>query len=201
MAKVTAPLLSLGASGTIGKTLTFGKWKGINTARQRITPANPRSTGQTAQRSIMSNVVAFWRGFMTGLLAKAAWNRDATASGKPQSGFNAFTSAATKVAAQVVAGSFAIGCSDQSVDGIIIDMANLDDGTAGDEAGDFSLAVGASPNQMLNSYDAALAIGAGTFDVSADFAAGDVVYAQLTKTAGTIVGAKRSGIFQITLIE
>ncbi|MDZ7721677.1 MAG: hypothetical protein U5R06_02325 [candidate division KSB1 bacterium] len=37
MAKVTAPLFSLDASGTIGKAFTFSKWKGRKQLR-----ANPR---------------------------------------------------------------------------------------------------------------------------------------------------------------
>lgn len=200
MAKVTSPLLSLGASGTIGKTMVYGKWKGINTVRLRVDPANPQSAAQTVQRGFLAVVVAFWRGFLVGLLGKAAWNRDATSGGKAQSGFNAFTSSAVKCSAQVADASFAVGCSDQSVDGIVIDMLNLDDGSTGDEATDFTLHVGTTPSQMLNSYTAAIAAGSLTFAVDADFNADDIVYVQVTKTAGDITAAKRSGIFLLTLI-
>lgn len=51
MAKVTGPLLSLGASGSVGKSLVFGDWRGVKYARQHVTPANPRSTAQTVTRS------------------------------------------------------------------------------------------------------------------------------------------------------
>lgn len=54
MAKVTGPLLSLSASGTVGKALTFGSWKGINTARIASTPSNPQTTSQMANRAFLA---------------------------------------------------------------------------------------------------------------------------------------------------
>ena len=54
MAKVTAPLLSLGARGTIGKAQTYSVWKGIPYVRQRVVPANPKSAGQVATRGTFS---------------------------------------------------------------------------------------------------------------------------------------------------
>lgn len=61
MAKVLLPLLGTRASGTVGDSLTFGSWKGINTVRARVIPANPRSTAQVAQRSLFSWVVKAWQ--------------------------------------------------------------------------------------------------------------------------------------------
>lgn len=49
-AKVTGPLMSLDASGTVGKTCTFSKWKGRNYVRLRVTPMNPQSEGQQDAR-------------------------------------------------------------------------------------------------------------------------------------------------------
>lgn len=60
MAKVTGPLMSLDASGSVAETITFSKWKGRNYVRQRIVPANPQTSDQLAGRSIL------------GTLAKAA---------------------------------------------------------------------------------------------------------------------------------
>lgn len=51
MAKVTAPLMSLDASGGFGGALVFGKWKGRNTVRQLVTPANPKSLSQESARN------------------------------------------------------------------------------------------------------------------------------------------------------
>lgn len=52
MAKVTGPLLSLGASGSIGKSVVFGDWRGVKYARQHVVPANPRTTAQTETRNV-----------------------------------------------------------------------------------------------------------------------------------------------------
>lgn len=61
MAKVQLPLLGVSASGTIGDSITFGNWKGINYARQRVIPANPRTQAQVAQRETMTYVVSLYK--------------------------------------------------------------------------------------------------------------------------------------------
>lgn len=94
MAKTQAPLLSLGARGQIAKTIVASTWKGIKTMRQYVVPANPRTTAQVAHRTLFGDVVALWKSFITAPADISAWNRLALQSGKPQSGFNAFTSAA-----------------------------------------------------------------------------------------------------------
>lgn len=53
MAKVSAPFLSLDASGTVAGTLTASKWKGRNYMRLRIVPANPQSPDQQVTRGIL----------------------------------------------------------------------------------------------------------------------------------------------------
>lgn len=56
MAKVTGPLMSLDASGSVAETITFSKWKGRNYVRQRIIPSNPQTAGQLAGRSILGTI-------------------------------------------------------------------------------------------------------------------------------------------------
>lgn len=51
MAKVTGPLMSMDATGSYGGSLVFGKWKGRNTVRQLVKPANPQTAGQTTARN------------------------------------------------------------------------------------------------------------------------------------------------------
>ena len=53
-AKAEGPLQSLGASGTIGGTLTFGRSRGFNFVRARVTPRNPQSAKQSAARIVLS---------------------------------------------------------------------------------------------------------------------------------------------------
>lgn len=92
MAKVDAPLLSIGARGTFAKTATYGSWKGIKYARQRVTPANPRSSEQTKTRSSFTFASAAWRTMDPDL--KAPWND--SANGRPVTGRNLWIGSATK---------------------------------------------------------------------------------------------------------
>ncbi|MBA7543140.1 hypothetical protein ES705_35467 [subsurface metagenome] len=57
MAKLKAPLLSLGASGAIGKSVVFFPWKGIDCVREYVVPSNPKSTLQIAQRGLFTDAV------------------------------------------------------------------------------------------------------------------------------------------------
>jgi hypothetical protein len=61
MPKVTAPLLSFGASGQIAQTQVYSSWKGQPYVRRYVTPANPRSTAQTATRDVFTWLNAVWR--------------------------------------------------------------------------------------------------------------------------------------------
>ena len=58
MAKLKAPLMSLGASGALGKALVFFGWKGLDVVREFVTPANPKTSGQTTQRDYLTDAVA-----------------------------------------------------------------------------------------------------------------------------------------------
>ena len=86
MAKVTGPLLSLGASGQIGKSIVFGDWRGVKYARQHVVPANPKSVAQTLTR----NTFQFGDDQFKRMLADAqsVWN--AAATGKPFTARNKF---------------------------------------------------------------------------------------------------------------
>lgn len=53
MAKLDGPLMSMGASGSIGGILTFGSNKGRNFVRQLVIPSNPKTPAQQGVRSMM----------------------------------------------------------------------------------------------------------------------------------------------------
>jgi len=89
MALLTGPLFSIDASGTVGKTITYAKWKGRNYARQRVIPMNPKSAAQTGPRSMFAYLAKAWAGL--GDVAQATWNALAEAS--QISPFNAFVGA------------------------------------------------------------------------------------------------------------
>lgn len=58
VAKLKAPLMSLGASGALGKALVFFGWKGLDVVREYVIPTNPQTTGQTTQRGYLTAAVA-----------------------------------------------------------------------------------------------------------------------------------------------
>lgn len=57
MAKLKAPLMSLGASGAIGKALVFFGWKGLDVVREYVVPANPKTAAQVVQRGYLKDAV------------------------------------------------------------------------------------------------------------------------------------------------
>lgn len=58
MAKLKAPLMSLGASQKLGDALVFFAWKGLNCVREYVVPTNPNTALQQTQRSYITSGVA-----------------------------------------------------------------------------------------------------------------------------------------------
>lgn len=85
MAKVSSPLISLGGSGTIGKAVTFGSWRGVRYARQHVVPANPNTSEQQTTRAVFRWVGEFWA--YSPAAARAPWL--AFVRGKPLTDRNA----------------------------------------------------------------------------------------------------------------
>ncbi len=88
MAKLKAPLLSLGASGQIGKSIVYFPWKGIDCAREYVVPANPKTAGQLTQRGYLGSAVDAWHAALYTAPDVTAWNRFAGVAAKVMSGFN-----------------------------------------------------------------------------------------------------------------
>jgi hypothetical protein len=84
MAKVTAPLLSFGASGQLAKSLVFATWRGVAYSRRHVIPANPKTTDQQETRNTFSWLNNVWR-YLPSEVTEA-WN--AYASGQPLTGRN-----------------------------------------------------------------------------------------------------------------
>lgn len=61
MAKVTAPLISISARGSVGGSLVFIRAKGGHSARRWASPRYTRNTEQNAIRSLMSEASNAWR--------------------------------------------------------------------------------------------------------------------------------------------
>jgi len=67
MASTKAPLFGLDASGTIGKAITFSKWRGRTYVRKHAIPANPKSGLQVGMRAAMKFITQAWAGFAAGI--------------------------------------------------------------------------------------------------------------------------------------
>jgi hypothetical protein len=88
MAKPTAPLLSFGARGQIGKSMVFAAWRGRAYSRRYVIPGNPRTLSQQGIRAAFSYLQAVWK--ISGPLLQAPWT--AAARGRPVTDRNLWTS-------------------------------------------------------------------------------------------------------------
>lgn len=61
MAKVTAPLISISARGSVGGSLVFIRAKGGHSARRWAKPRYTRNNEQNAMRLLMSDASTAWR--------------------------------------------------------------------------------------------------------------------------------------------
>lgn len=153
MAKVTAPFLSLSARGSVAGTLTASQWKGIKTMRQKSNPANPNTAAQQTQRGLLADTVQAWRlGSMTAAL-KTAWNLAAGLSGKPQSGFNLYTSAAIaglKESATAVTGTGITATSASATIACVLTAKTIASDTTTDLSGlTLKMKGGLQPDQLV----------------------------------------------------
>lgn len=86
MARVTGPLMSIDASGSVAGTVVFAKWRGRNYVRRHAVPANPKTTAQLAARAIVRFLATAWASIIDA--NKATWS--AAAEAKKISSFNEF---------------------------------------------------------------------------------------------------------------
>ena len=200
MAKLTGPLMSFGARGKLGGSLVYSAWKGVNTVRQLVTPANPNTTAQIAQRTRMASIVAAWRNTDLSSAIRTAWNKLAQLTGNPVSGFNQFTSQLVKLAAEDPAASIVTSIEDEAAASVTLGLLNLDDMTTGDEAGSFHVSYGVAPDQLLYEADPTIAAGVLAFNPSSKgFKAGDLLFVRVTKAGTGTAVYDRSGVVAITL--
>lgn len=89
MVKLTGPMMSFGASGTLAKTATFSKWKGRSYARQCVVPANPRSVLQVSTRAMFKFLSQAWDAIAP--TPQGSW--DDAAAARQYLPFNAYMSA------------------------------------------------------------------------------------------------------------
>jgi len=89
MPRLTGPLFSLDARKTLGKTIVYSAWKGLNYARLRVKPYNPKSAYQVGIRDTVTwGVLYFTKGGYVADAQKTWWNT--YAEGTNMSGWNRF---------------------------------------------------------------------------------------------------------------
>jgi hypothetical protein len=71
MAVTKMPLMSLDASGSVGKAITFSKWKGRHYVRSLVKPKNPKSGTQVGVRTTLKWMSQIWSSI--GATAQANW--------------------------------------------------------------------------------------------------------------------------------
>lgn len=192
MASVSAPLLSLSASGKFANTLVASTWKGIPVMRQYKVPANPNTLAQSTHRAKMTGLVASWKAYFTNAAVRTAYNVLASLQSSPMSGFNVFVKEGIGIYAAHK--SFVQELIDPAAAAIVLSMGNINDGSVGDEAGNFEIWIGTSKSNMALHSDEAIAAGALTFDVHGTYPTATDVYFKIMK--GNVA---RSGIFAVTL--
>lgn len=89
MAKVSAPLMSFRASGKLANALVYFPWKGIQSVRQYVIPANPKTPAQVTQRAKMTAAVAEWHSAAYNTIDRSAWRVFSGTLTKVMAGFNA----------------------------------------------------------------------------------------------------------------
>jgi len=87
LAKVTAPLLSFGASGQVAKTQVYSSWRGRPYVRRHVTPAYSRTDSQDLTRNAFSFLQQVYKFAPAGLTAP--W--DSYIKGLVMTSRNAFT--------------------------------------------------------------------------------------------------------------
>ena len=194
MARVTGPLFSMTARGKIADALVYAAWKGIDTVRSYVVPANPKTAAQVAQRALMTAGVSAWKNSITDAEGRSAWDREALKDSRPMSGFNSFTSSVVKMMATDPDTSYGDSFTELGGRLVEVDMLNVDDGAAGDEAGNFEIWNGTTPSNMTLLESVAI-IGAKVTSTVAQGVALDVVYCQLRKDS-----LNRTGIMKLALI-
>lgn len=193
MATLTAPFLSFTASGKLADTLVASNWKGRYYVRKYVIPANPQTAAQIAQRALMTAAVSAWKNYFTNATGRAAWNRLSTYMSKTLSGFNAFVSNVVQMTAADPDASFVDNITAEAAQAGSAIVYNIDDGAAGDEAGNFEIWVGDTISGMTLLASVAIAGGAIAIPDMGDV--GDVKYVKIRKDT-----YDRSGVFVLTLL-
>ncbi len=194
MAKLKAPLLSLGASGQIAKTLVYFPWKGINAVREYVIPSNPKTASQVTQRGYVTAAVTAIHDAQADAAQplksddQVAYSTLAQAKGKIMTWFNQAVKlwVDVKVAEKIPVVYHAISFIDKAVATIQVNLFLSEEGAGVMAAGKFYF--GTSKTNLIHSF--AAIVTADTVvqimrdDLSAFLTAGTKYYMQYRPDSG-----------------
>jgi hypothetical protein len=182
--------MSLGARGTIAKTLTAQSPRGIDRIISTPTHADALTHAQLTQRARLSSAVAFWRQLLTDAQPADAWDRYAAHTRAPFRGYAAAQRAIVKAQSITNNPSFAwliVPDTGYTATAILFDVGTHAQAT---EPGDFTIYAGSSPASMHPHQTTAL--DGGGISVSALATRPETVYLQIFKD-----GIPRSGLARL----
>lgn len=205
MAKLKAPLMSLGASGALGKALVFFGWKGLDCVREYVVPSNPKTASQVTQRSYLTDAVAKIHAAQaraSGTLSsedQVAYSALASALGKIMTWFNMccklWVDVAVAADTSVIYSGIAWG--DLDVTAFNVNLFINEETASHLAAGKFYF--GTSKTNLINSQAATVNAGASVeinaVDLSAFLTAGTKYYMQFRPDSGDPCEGADSGIY------
>ena len=199
MAKLKAPLLSMGATQQLGKTLVFFPWKGLNCAREYVVPANPNTVPQQTQRGYMTAAVAMVHTSqaLAALPLNAgdimAYGLQANQEASPRTWFNQFLKQFVNQRVAALKGAICRDAITTPAAGqLTFDLSWTKEGANDITAGTFFY--GTSPSALIYSGAAVIAAGRASL-VQAGLTAGVKYYWQFRATAHADFVGVRSGIY------
>ncbi len=210
MAKLKAPLLSLGASGQLAKTLVYFNWKGLNVVRGYAVPSNPKTALQITQRGYVTAAVAMIHTALahaTHPLSSAdqvANSALASAKGLIMTWFNQMTKLWVDVAvAAKTSVVYSAGVITDPTAAAFIMYLYLNEETPNDLA-DGTFYFGTSKTNLIHSEAADLNPGSYVYinakDLSAFLTAGVKYYVQFRPDSGDPCEGADSGIYNFVAI-
>lgn len=202
MAKLKAPLLSMGATGQLGKTMVFFPWKGLNVVREFVVPANPNTVPQQTQRGFVTDAVAMIHAAQVAAEHPLndqdvmAYSALANLNGSPRTWFNEVVK--RYINQHVASKQFAIcrdGIWSGDADTLALEVSFTDEGSNHVTAGNFHY--GTSPSALIYSVAATVTTGLAQADVTT-MIAGTKYYFQFRPTAHDDFDGVVSGIYSFT---
>lgn len=209
MAKLKAPLFSLGASGAIGKALVYFGWKGIDAVREYVIPANPKSDDQITQRGFLTAAVVAIHDAQKAPIVdtvpnnlqsddESAYSALARVQGKIMTWFNSAVKnfVDTNVDGKVGA-IFRAGATTEEEENLAVEI--FSDAIVSEDLLAATFFYGTSPTSLIKSEEAVIVKGTGSASADLPFKPGGIkLYWQLRADVADDCEGAMSGIYHGT---